>query len=118
MLEYIETVLVFVCIYGLAAMSFDLLLGYSGLISLAQAAFVGLGAYSTALLTTALVALDSGDAATAAGGALFLGSDALIALEKFADVRLPAHEAVVMTTYTAAQGLLALRSPSPAEEPR
>ena len=54
MLEYIETVLVFVCIYGLAAMSFDLLLGYAGLISLAQAAFVGLGAYSTALLTTKL----------------------------------------------------------------
>jgi ABC-type branched-subunit amino acid transport system permease subunit len=35
-------------------MSFDLLLGYAGLISLAQAAFVGVGAYSTALLTTKL----------------------------------------------------------------
>ncbi len=54
MLEYIETVLVFVLIFGLGAMSFDLLLGYAGLISLAQASFVGLGAYSTALLTTKL----------------------------------------------------------------
>lgn len=54
MLEYVETVLVFVCIYGLAGMAFDLLLGYAGLASLAQASFVGLGAYSTALLTTKL----------------------------------------------------------------
>jgi len=54
MLEYVETVLVFVCIFGLGAMSFDLLLGYSGLASLAQASFVGLGAYSTALFTTKL----------------------------------------------------------------
>ena len=54
MLEYIETVLVFVCIFGLGAMAFDLLLGYAGLASLAQASFVGLGAYSSALLTTKL----------------------------------------------------------------
>jgi branched-chain amino acid transport system permease protein len=54
MLEYIETVLVFVCIFGLGAMAFDLLLGYAGLVSLAQASFVGMGAYSSALLTTKL----------------------------------------------------------------
>ena len=35
-------------------MSFDLLLGYAGLISLAQASFMGMGAYCTALLTTKL----------------------------------------------------------------
>ncbi len=52
MIEYVETILIFAVIFGLAAMSFDLLLGYAGLTSLAQAAFMGLGAYSTAVLVT------------------------------------------------------------------
>jgi uncharacterized membrane protein YhhN len=63
--------------------------------------------YSTALLGTALAAADTGRADVAAGGALFLVSDALVALERFADVHLPAHEGVVMATYTSGQGLLA-----------
>jgi branched-chain amino acid transport system permease protein len=54
MVDYLITVLTFVFIFGLAAMSFDLLLGYAGIISLAQASFVGIGAYSSALLTTRL----------------------------------------------------------------
>jgi uncharacterized membrane protein YhhN len=54
-----------------------------------------------------LVALDSGSLRTAAGGALFLASDALLALEKFGDVHVPAHEGLVMATYTSAQALLA-----------
>lgn len=64
-------------------------------------------AYSAALLGTALVALDSGRARTAAGGALFMVSDTLLALERFGDLHLPAHEGLVMATYTGAQGLLA-----------
>lgn len=32
---------------------------------------------------------------------------ALVALERFADLHLPAHEGLVMATYSAAQGLLA-----------
>ena len=64
-------------------------------------------AYSTALLATALAALDSGSARSAAGGALFLTSDALLALDRFAGVTLPAHEGLVMATYTSAQALLA-----------
>jgi uncharacterized membrane protein YhhN len=63
--------------------------------------------YSTALLGTALTALDTGDPAIAAGGALFLASDTMLALERFAHVELPAHEGLVMATYTAAQALLA-----------
>ena len=63
--------------------------------------------YSTALLATALAALDTGDKAVATGGALFLLSDALLALEKFGDVHLPVHEGVVMATYTTGQALLA-----------
>lgn len=64
-------------------------------------------AYSGALAAMALTALDSGDARTAAGGALFLASDSLLALEKFGDVHLPLHEGLVMASYTAAQALLA-----------
>ena len=63
--------------------------------------------YSTALLATGLAAADTGRPDVAAGGALFLVSDALLALERFGDVHLPAHEGVVMATYTTGQGLLA-----------
>jgi uncharacterized membrane protein YhhN len=63
--------------------------------------------YSAALLGTALAAADTGRRDVAAGGALFLVSDALLALEKFGDVHLPAHEGLVMATYTSGQGLLA-----------
>jgi len=63
--------------------------------------------YSTVLLAMSLTALDSGSPRTAAGGALFLASDTMLALEKFGDLRLPAHEALVMATYTTAQALLA-----------
>ena len=63
--------------------------------------------YSTALLAMSLAALDSGSPRTAAGGALFLASDTLLALEKFGGLHLPAHEGLVMATYTSAQALLA-----------
>jgi uncharacterized membrane protein YhhN len=63
--------------------------------------------YSGALLAMSLVALDSGSPKTAAGGALFLTSDALLALEKFGGLHLPAHEGLVMATYATAQALLA-----------
>jgi uncharacterized membrane protein YhhN len=63
--------------------------------------------YSAALLAMSLTALDSGSPTTAAGGALFLVSDALLALEKFGGLHLPAHEGLVMATYTSAQALLA-----------
>lgn len=64
-------------------------------------------AYSAALLAMSLVALDSGSPRTAAGGALFLVSDTLLALEKFGGLHLPAHEGVVMAAYASAQALLA-----------
>jgi uncharacterized membrane protein YhhN len=64
-------------------------------------------AYSGALAAMALTALDTGDGPTATGGGLFLLSDSLLALERFGDVHLPAHEGLVMATYTAAQALLA-----------
>jgi uncharacterized membrane protein YhhN len=63
--------------------------------------------YSATLLAMSLAALDSGSPRTAAGGALFLASDTLLALEKFGGLHLPAHEGLVMVTYTSAQALLA-----------
>ena len=63
--------------------------------------------YSAALLAMSLTALDSGSPRTAAGGALFLASDTLLALGKFGGLQLPAHEGLVMATYTSAQALLA-----------
>jgi uncharacterized membrane protein YhhN len=63
--------------------------------------------YSAALLAMSLTALDSGSPRTAAGGALFLASDTLLALEKFGGLRLPVQEGLVMATYTTAQALLA-----------
>jgi uncharacterized membrane protein YhhN len=63
--------------------------------------------YSTALLGTALAALDTGDPVTTAGGVLFLTSDALLALNHFGDLELPFHEGIVMASYTTAQALLA-----------
>ena len=61
--------------------------------------------YSAALMGTALAALDTGDPAVATG-ALFVASDTLLALERFADLHLPLHEGIVMATYTSAQALL------------
>jgi uncharacterized membrane protein YhhN len=63
--------------------------------------------YSAALLAMSLAALDTGSSKTAAGGALFLVSDALLALEKFGGLHLPANEGLVMASYTSAQALLA-----------
>ncbi len=65
-------------------------------------------AYSTALAAMAVTALDTGRPVTAAGGALFLTTDTLLALNRFAGVELPRHEGWVMATYVAAQGLLAV----------
>ena len=78
----------------------------------AQRALALGGAGDVALLgrgeiTMSLAALDTGSPRTASGGALFLASDTLLALEKFGDLRLPAHEGLVMATYASAQALLA-----------
>ena len=53
-MEYVLHVLVMVCIYGILAISFNLLVGFAGLFAMAQAAFYAFGAYSTAILTLKL----------------------------------------------------------------
>lgn len=49
---YLSNLVVEVLIFGILAMSLDLLLGYTGLVSFGHAAFFGLGAYVTVILGT------------------------------------------------------------------
>ncbi|MCL5960540.1 MAG: branched-chain amino acid ABC transporter permease [Chloroflexi bacterium] len=51
MAEYFTHILVMISIYVILGTSFDLLIGYTGLISLCHAAFFAIGAYASALLT-------------------------------------------------------------------
>ena len=67
--------------------------------------------YGTALSAMAIAAVDTGCPATAIGGAAFLVSDSILALDKFGAVKLPAADAMVMASYTAAQALIALSPP-------
>ncbi len=60
-MDYLLNLLVFVAVFTVLASSLDLLAGQTGLLSLAHAAFYGLGAYTSALL------------ATQAGASFFIG---------------------------------------------
>ena len=71
--------------------------------------------YGTTLSAMALAALDTGSPATAAGGAAFLLSDCILALDNFGVASLPAADAMVMVSYTAAQALIVLSSSEPGE---
>ncbi|MCI0401423.1 MAG: branched-chain amino acid ABC transporter permease [Gammaproteobacteria bacterium] len=53
-MEYLLHILVLVGIYTTLSVSLDLLAGYTGLLSIAHAAFYGLGAYTSALLAVNL----------------------------------------------------------------
>ncbi len=50
--EYMCILLIQALIFGILAMGLDVLLGYTGLPSLGQAAYFGVGAYTVAILTT------------------------------------------------------------------
>ncbi|MDD4951626.1 MAG: branched-chain amino acid ABC transporter permease, partial [Desulfovibrionaceae bacterium] len=51
---YYLTVLIMCCLNAMTVVGLNLLLGYAGQISLGHAAFYGLAAYTTAILTTTL----------------------------------------------------------------
>ena len=53
-MEYVFHILILLCIFTLLAISLDILSGHTGLLSLSQAAFYGLGAYTSALLAVRL----------------------------------------------------------------
>lgn len=51
-MDYVLHLLVFVLLYGMVALSLNVASGFTQLISLAQAGFFGVGAYTTAILAT------------------------------------------------------------------
>lgn len=51
-MNYVLYVVSLVAVYGILALSLNLVLGYTGILSVAHAAFMGIGAYTTALLLT------------------------------------------------------------------
>lgn len=50
-MEYLVHLAIFIAIYSILAMGLNLVVGYTGLLSVTHAAFYGIGAYTTALLT-------------------------------------------------------------------
>jgi branched-chain amino acid transport system permease protein len=53
-MDYVLHIAVMVSLYAILAASFNLLIGFAGLFALSQAAFFGVGAYSTAILAAKL----------------------------------------------------------------
>lgn len=53
MLNFILLIFIYIGIYAISALGLNMIVGYTGLLSLCQAAFLGIGAYSTAVLMTA-----------------------------------------------------------------
>lgn len=76
-MSYLAHLLTVTCIYAILAISLDLLVGFTGLLSLAHALFFGIGAYATAMLTPAGV---SPFLAIATGAAVAAIASSLIAL--------------------------------------
>jgi branched-chain amino acid transport system permease protein len=52
--KYVMHILSLAMIFAIAALALQLLLGFAGLLSIGQAAFLGIGAYTSAILTTTL----------------------------------------------------------------
>ena len=65
--NYIILILCSWLMFSIAAMGLNLTLGYAGQISLAQASFIAIGAYTTALLTLNGIPLIVAALATVAG---------------------------------------------------
>lgn len=51
-MEYLISIAIFVGIYAILGISLNLVVGYSGMLSVAQSAFYGVGAYATAIFMT------------------------------------------------------------------
>jgi len=51
-MEYLIHIAILIAIYGILGLSLNLVVGYTGLLSVTQAAFYGIGAYATAILLT------------------------------------------------------------------
>ena len=53
-MDYIIHLIILISIYGILGLSLNLVIGFTGLLSVTHAAFYGLGAYATALLMTSM----------------------------------------------------------------
>lgn len=53
-MEYLLHILILICIYTILSVSLNLLVGYTGILSIAHAAFYGVGAYVAALMALRL----------------------------------------------------------------
>ena len=51
-MEYVDGIIIIVGLYVILATSFNLIIGYGGLVSIAHPVFFALGAYTSAILTT------------------------------------------------------------------
>lgn len=51
-MQYLIHIAILICIYGTLGLSLNLVVGFTGLLSVTQAAFYGIGAYATAILLT------------------------------------------------------------------
>ena len=51
-MDYFVHIAILIGIYSILALSLNLIVGYTGLLSITQAAFYGIGAYVTAILLT------------------------------------------------------------------
>src|ERR1700741_2693828 len=76
---YTQDLVVRIAIYAIFALSLELLVGMTGLVSLGHAAFLGIGAYTTVLLSPEadagnLLLLLGASVAAAAAYALFVGA--------------------------------------------
>ena len=56
-MEYLLSLAIFAAIYTVAALSLNLLIGHAGIFSVAHAAFIGIGAYTTGILSSIMVGL-------------------------------------------------------------
>lgn len=77
-MEYIIHLLILISIYSILGVSLNLVIGYTGLLSLAHAAFYGMGAYATAILMVQydvnfFLAVLAGIGISAVGGLLIGG---------------------------------------------
>lgn len=91
-MEYLAHILVMVCLYGILATSFNLLIGFGGIFALAHATFYASGAYAAGILATKLgigfpLTLLAGVVVTAAIGLLVA----------FPAMRVGSHYLVVIT---------------------
>lgn len=102
---YQQTVLTEIMIWGLFAMAFDLLYGYTGMLSFGQAVFFGVGAYGTAF---GVLRLGWGTWAALVFGVVLAAASAL-AVGVLA-VRVSGHYFLILTITVSVVSMLVLQS--------